>query len=345
MIALLWLAQMLARFLPPRVILGCAEACGRLSAHVSPARRVVARNLQWIESARESARPMPRPEDRPSGRPPQGAPDSSARVTPSDVFGAYGRYWGEFVILAARPSRIKQLRIRLEGEANLLEAARRGPVVILTGHLGNWDLGAQVMASRLGNLAVVAEQLRPAALFRYFARIRSRWGLSTLPAEGSGVRLYRHLCRGGHLAMVADRSFGPDACPVQFLGASRELPAAGMELARRAGAALLPSFLFREDGGYVIRFHPSVSDEEDPVQAFARALEKEIVAHPGQWCVLYPLHQPAGRQRHGCPEQPSDRTDRRGELSAGRARLIAGGEKSARRERVRGRVMQPSPGR
>ncbi len=76
----------------------------------------------------------------------------------------------------------------------------------------------------------------------------------------------------------------------------RTFPSAGMDLARRAGATLLPVFLLRRASGYGIKIYPPLPTEGDPVTAFARVLEQEVSAHPDQWCVLYPVHDahPAG---------------------------------------------------
>jgi KDO2-lipid IV(A) lauroyltransferase len=100
--------------------------------------------------------------------------------------------------------------------------------------------------------------------------------------------LYKLWMRGGHAGLVADRVFGTGERPGPFLAGMRRFPSAGMDLARRAGAALVPVFLLREGDGYVLRVHPPLPAEEDPVPAFARALEVEVCRHPQQWCLLYP---------------------------------------------------------
>ena len=81
-----------------------------------------------------------------------------------------------------------------------------------------------------------------------------------------------------------------------FLGGRRRLPTAGIEVARRAGAALLPVFLLRNARGYVIKVHPPLSNEGDLIAAYARVLEGEVMAHPAQWCILYPVHEETDAQ-------------------------------------------------
>jgi KDO2-lipid IV(A) lauroyltransferase len=209
---------------------------------------------------------------------------------PGDVFASYGRYWGEFLALAARPARLDRLPLRIEGEAFLTTAAARGPVCCLTGHLGNWDLAARLIARRLPGFAVMAEELEPRALFHAFTAIREEAGCRVIAADRGGLRLYRHLREGGHAGLVIDRVIGTGTRRAAFAGGMREFPAAGLDLARRAGAALVPVFLVRERGEFLLRIHPPLPESGDPVDAFARILESEVAAFAAQWCLLYPLH-------------------------------------------------------
>jgi KDO2-lipid IV(A) lauroyltransferase len=281
---------LLARLLPPRVFINGSARCGRWIGHVAGSRDVVARNLERIARFRERARTEPVGPAAASRSLREAGPAPRA-IRPEEVFEHYGRYWGEFLALAAHPGLYGSMRIRVEGRERLRQAAARGPVCILTAHLGNWDLGARWAATELPRLAVIAEPLKPRALFRLFTRLRRAAGSEVFPTEGAGLRIYRHLKGGGHLAIVADRAFGSGARLVPMFDGYHALPAAGMDLAMRAGARLVPAFLLREGDGYAIRVYPALNNEPDPVQAFARILEEEITQTPEQWCVLYPLHE------------------------------------------------------
>jgi KDO2-lipid IV(A) lauroyltransferase len=267
------LGLLLARLLPAGIVIAVGAGLGRLAALVSPARRTVAENLAAIRA-----------------RGGQGASDVS------DVFAAYGRDWGELLALAARPGRAAPGPIAVEGLAHLEAAGKGRPLCLLSAHLGNWDLGASWVGKKLPGFSVLAEQLRPPPLFRLFAHMRERLGVGVLAANGSGHRIYRRLRRGRPLGMLADRIVGTGAASARgrraapLLGGRRWFPSAGMDLARRAGATLLPVFMLRRSGGYVIKIYPPLPESGDPVVAFARVLEQEILRQPAQWCVLYPLH-------------------------------------------------------
>jgi lauroyl/myristoyl acyltransferase len=256
----------LARVLPPGPFVQGAAFLGYLASYVSPSRPVVAENLRRIAEA-----------------------SGTNAIRPERVFSSYGRYWGEFLSGAARPELAGRARIRAVGEEHLLQAAARGPVCILTGHLGNWDLGACWARQRLPRFAVLVENLEPPALFSLFTDLRARGGIRVIGTDGGGIRAYRHLRRGGNVAIVADRPFGRGAQETAFLGGRRLFPRAGLELARRAGASLVPAFIHRERDGHIVRVRPPIPDNEDPVEAFARALGEEVASSPEQWCILTPI--------------------------------------------------------
>ncbi|MCK4303395.1 MAG: lysophospholipid acyltransferase family protein [Candidatus Eisenbacteria sp.] len=278
------LGLLLAHLLPERWIMAIAIGLGRVAALISPARHTVARNLAAI-AAREAR-----------SHTDSAACEARSYPRPADVFEAYGRYWGEFLILVTRPERSMHLPIRVEGLAHLEQAAAAGPICLLSAHLGNWDLLAHWLSTRLPQLTTVSEALEPDALFQLFVRLRARCGIRVLAVNGSGRSLYRLLREGRAVGLVADRVFGMGTGsgsgkrPARFLGGWRHFPSAGMDLARRAGAVLLPAFLLREKAGYVIKICPPLPEGEDPVAAFGRVLEQGVLDHPEQWCMLYPLH-------------------------------------------------------
>jgi len=321
----------LARCLPPRLVITAGAAAGRFAGRLSSRRRIVAANLRAIQEAGEAwDRDSAAPPKSAAGSIPSVAASSvaassvagssaaassvaassvaassvaassraapSGAISPGEVFASYGRYWAELLLLAARPGWLDRQPLRLDGAEHLSAAAARGAVCAVSAHVGNWDLGARWARRFLPGLAVVAERLEPPGLFAFFCRLRGREAGEVLAADRGGAALFRRWRRGEHVAFLADRIFGRSARAAPFLGRPRRFPSAGLDLARRAGATIVPVFLVREAGGYVLRVHPPLPAEEDPVAAFARALEQEVRRSPEQWCLLFPVF-PLARER------------------------------------------------
>ncbi|MDP6796859.1 MAG: hypothetical protein QGG33_03455 [Candidatus Krumholzibacteria bacterium] len=256
------LGLLLARAIPFSAMACLCAGLGRLAGLLSPARKTVRENLLLLG-------------------------DERARV--SSVFASYGRYWGELLSLAARPSRLAALQFHVTGLEHLHRAQNDGPLCFLSAHLGNWDLLAFWMARELGEFTVAVEELRPARLFRLFRRIRERGGLRVIAAGGGGLSLFRSLKEGHPTGLVADRVFGAGKQQVPFFQGHRNFPSAGIDLAHRAGATLLPIFLVREAHGYAITIHSPLPEGGDSMEAWAGILEEELRAAADQYCLLYPL--------------------------------------------------------
>ncbi len=256
----------LSLLLPLRLMQSLAAFGWRIGGLFSPRRSIVAANLATIAAA------------------------GGVAATPGQVFASYGRYWAELVYLAARPGRLADLEIRVEGSEHLDAVAKERAILVLSAHLGSWDILSYWLGANLPGINILVEELKPPALFRLFARIREAGGARILPAEGAGPRLFRRLKAGEHAGLVGDRVFGAGQRNLPMFGGMRRLPSGGVEIAQRAGAAIVPIFLLRRGYSYVIKIYPDLSPKPDPVAAYAACLEAEILACPDQWCVLYPLH-------------------------------------------------------
>lgn len=135
--------------------------------------------------------------------------------------------------------------VRWKGAEALDEAVQRGRgLVLLTPHLGSFEVCAQAYAQRLGAQAPITALYRPARkawLREVEERSRARPGLLTAPANLAGVRqMIRALRRGETVGLLPDQ-VPPDGLGVwaPFFGA----PAYTMTLASRlldqTGANLL----------------------------------------------------------------------------------------------------------
>jgi KDO2-lipid IV(A) lauroyltransferase len=186
--------------------------------------------------------------------------------------------------------------VRWEGEQLLEEALARGRgVVVLTPHMGSFEVCAQAYAERYGARQPVTVLYRPArkaALRELEETARARAFLATAPATLGGVRqLIRALRRGETVGLL------PDQVPPQgmgvwapFFGQPAYTMTLAAKLARQTGAALLAMWSERlpRGGGYRIEvlempvpLPPPESlpvDEEAAATADATAINRSMEA-------------------------------------------------------------------
>jgi KDO2-lipid IV(A) lauroyltransferase len=196
-----------------------------------------------------------------------------------------------------------------EGDERIREALSRGRgLIVLTAHLGNWEVGAQLLA-RTGLRVHVAMQVERAnAAERWLARARARGAVRVLPLRESpeGILALRAvLARNEILAMQGDRAAGGRCLTVPLFGAPFPLPLGPFLLAYLCDAPLLPAFVLQEgwwrwrsEIGGPIRF-PRTGDRDADLTAgaaqYAAALERTVARHPDQWFNFYDLWPAAAR--------------------------------------------------
>ncbi|PXW99202.1 KDO2-lipid IV(A) lauroyltransferase [Sphaerotilus hippei] len=202
--------------------------------------------------------------------------------------------------------------VRWEGVEHLETAlsARRG-LVMLTPHLGCFEVIAQAYAERFGARSPITALYRPARqpwLRTLVAQSRDRPGLLTAPATLSGVRqMIRALRQGGTVGVLPDQ-VPPEGMGVwaPFFGREAYTMTLASRLVQQTGAAwlLLRCERLPAGQGYVI--HVSAPQQpmppaDDPVGAATvvnQEMERLIRACPHQYLWAYnrykaPRAQPA----------------------------------------------------
>lgn len=203
----------------------------------------------------------------------------------------------------------REFDITLEGGENWhrLLAAEKG-CVLVTGHIGNWEMASGLPVERDARpVHVVREpEMDPAAQAFIEEHLSQRTGQGyTTHFAGStdprlGLLLREALERGEMVALQGDRPRQHGrTVQSELFGRPYEMPAGPLALARRSGAPLLPAFVFRTGRrSYVLKVEEpiEISAEADLATAtregaerFLSTLERAIRRVPHQWYVFREL--------------------------------------------------------
>jgi predicted RND superfamily exporter protein len=196
----------------------------------------------------------------------------------------------------------------------ILEAAcaRKRGVLLLTPHLGNWELGGALLARR-GIKIVVLTQAEPGdGLTALRQTSRARWGIETFVIGNNGfdfVEIIRRLQAGENVALLIDRPPEAKAVEVNLFGQPFRASVAAAELARASGCALLGVVVASEAGGYAARILPEFTydraalgrreSRQQLTQQILSAFEPEIRRYPEQWFHFVPIWPEANGGRTG----------------------------------------------
>jgi KDO2-lipid IV(A) lauroyltransferase len=206
--------------------------------------------------------------------------------------------------------------VRWTGDAWLLECLQAGRgLVLLTPHLGSFEVAAQAFAERFGERWPMTALYRPASVGfvrRLEETARARPGLKTAPASVGGVRqLLRALKAGEVVGMLPDQ-VPPLGMGVwsPFFGRRAYTMTLAVRLARQSGAALAVLWCERlpRSAGFVLHAQalsdpPAPdADEQAGADAINRSMESIIRQCPEQYLWGYfrykgPSESPAGAAR------------------------------------------------
>jgi KDO2-lipid IV(A) lauroyltransferase len=190
--------------------------------------------------------------------------------------------------------------IRYAGLKNFLEAEARGKgVLILTGHLGAWELSS-FYHSLIGHpMGMVIRRLDNGFLDRFVNRIRCMHGNKVLHKDDFARGLITAMRAGESVGILMDTNMTPPAGVfVDFFGTSACTASGLARVALKTGAAVVPGFLLWEasERQYVLHFGPRIDlpdsgDAEADIVALTQAsttvIENWVRRYPEQWLWIH----------------------------------------------------------
>jgi KDO2-lipid IV(A) lauroyltransferase len=190
--------------------------------------------------------------------------------------------------------------IRYEGLEHYLAARARGKgVLVLTGHLGAWELSSFYHSLAGYPMGMVIRRLDNPIVDALVNRIRCRHGNRVLHKDDFARGLIAAMRSGDTVGILMDTNMTPpQGVFVPFFGIPACTASGLARVALKTGAAVLPGFLLWEDSEqqYVLRFYPELAlastgdPEADTLDNTARltaVLEDAIRQYPSQWLWMH----------------------------------------------------------
>lgn len=211
------------------------------------------------------------------------------RFRPERVFENFGMTLADFL-------GGQKVEFQVEGRerAERIRTQGRG-TIILTTHLGNWELGGRVLADWGWPVTAVFQPYRSKTM-QNFIQTRRAPGLTYLAVgRGAAHGIAKTLRRHESVALLADRPFGEDGGTVTVCGSPMRFPRGPFLFASRFGVPVLPGFALMERPGLyrVVVEEALWAEGPDPVQnlmdKMAQVLGKYVATHGDQWYCFEPL--------------------------------------------------------
>jgi KDO2-lipid IV(A) lauroyltransferase len=185
-----------------------------------------------------------------------------------------------------------------------------GPLIMVTGHFGNWEMAGYLFGVFGFPPNSVARTLDNPYLDRFLRSFRERTGQKLIPKDGGYDQMLEVLQSGRVLSFLADQDAGQNGMYVDFFGRPASTHKAIALLALEHRAPVLVGYARRVGPGF--RYEVGCTELIEPdefkgtpddarllTQRFTTALESAIRRDPDQYLWLHRRwkHQPKPRKR------------------------------------------------
>jgi len=193
----------------------------------------------------------------------------------------------------------------------LLNAGR--PVILLTGHVGNWEVLGYLMAVLGYPLDAIARPLNNPLIYEWLLDVRQRHGMRIITKWDATDRMLQTLNAGGALGFIADQNAGDKGVFVPFFGRLASTYKSIGLLAIRRNVPIVCGFAQRVSlryqyvlGATDVIYPEDWKDRRDPLYyvtaRYVRAIEQMVRQSPEQYLWSHrrwksrPRHERLGRR-------------------------------------------------
>ena len=218
------------------------------------------------------------------------------------TFVRYAKYLVDYTRMdLLREKHLRRLVQGFEGKEYVDRAVSRGKGgLILTAHLGNWEMGGIFLTLMGYSLTVITAPDVEARLHDYRVRLRHQQKIKVVTLDdtlASSLAVLKALQANELVALLGDRDLFGKGVPVEFFGQRVFFPIGPALLAYLSEAPLIPTFVLMDrKGKYLCLAEPPIAlqrtgnRDEDlaaNTQRIAAVMEKFIRAYPDQWFTFY----------------------------------------------------------
>jgi KDO2-lipid IV(A) lauroyltransferase len=218
-----------------------------------------------------------------------------------------------------------QFKVWIEDREKIRHLMSEKGMIIISGHLGNWELALLFAASHLGDrIFAIARKIDFAPLDRWVYRSRTRFGGEVVNKRGALGDMTRAVRSGKVLATLIDQGTMPhEGIDAMFFG-RKVLATPGIAmLAMRARVPVIPAFCVRGKSGYKLIMEQPLemkrsgdlrTDIQTNTQLIMDAIEAAVRKYPEQyfwfhkrWKIYYPQLYSEDLEKHRRREEKQRR--------------------------------------
>ena len=218
-----------------------------------------------------------------------------------EVFHNFAKYLVDFFTLTKRIDRkFIAESVDISGVEHLNDVIHQGKGgILVSAHLGNWEMAGAVLSLLGYPLSVVALAHRDSRVNDFFNQQREFFGAQVIQTNVALRRCLEHLKRNRLVAILADRDFGHHGLSMSFFGKKSIIPKGAALFSLKTGAPIIPGFFLRSPNNRfsIIILDPiypppldegRISDDEVEklISRYIHLIEDKIRQYPSQWLMF-----------------------------------------------------------
>ncbi|MHC4870689.1 MAG: lysophospholipid acyltransferase family protein [Planctomycetota bacterium] len=195
---------------------------------------------------------------------------------------------------------IKSLFVNFEDMEKLLDICKDNGTVLVTGHVGNWELLAASFARFGGKVHVVGRRMQEENFDSFLTKLREASGLTVIYSDSSPKQMLKALRKNISIGILPDQDITEiEGVFVDFFDKKAYTPNAPAKLALTAGKLIYVVLLVREGEKFRLIIQEPVipekkktrQEKEDEIlritQSWSLKLESVIRRYPDQWVWMH----------------------------------------------------------
>jgi len=214
------------------------------------------------------------------------------------IFLNYGSYLADWAKLNhMNTKKVLDLLNVIKGKETIEEGLRRGKgIILLTAHLGNWELGSLFFSHSGIPMNVITAQDAVEGIANVREKTRQSHNVKTITigkAPLSFMDIVQALQKNEVVAMLMDRYIAEKGIVIDFFGKPARFPIGPVLIAKNTGAAIIPAFIVLGPDGKYKAIADSIVDMEFNgdketdirinLKKIVRIFEKYIREYADQW--------------------------------------------------------------
>lgn len=221
-------------------------------------------------------------------------PDDEIANIRKELFRNFAKYLVDFFRFKKIDAEYLKKNIRLKNLNYIDEVLAKGKgAILVTAHLGNWELGGVVISILGYPFLTVALPHKTKMVDDFFNAQRESKGMRVLPLGNAAKGCLKGLRKNEVLALVGDRDFAGKGMEMDFFGKPAVFPIGPAALALQTKAKIIPGFMLRnadDSFGLImnkpLEYVPSGDNQKDLREIIIRyksIFEDYIRRYPQQW--------------------------------------------------------------